>query len=100
MLGFVWAAVVAFHHYDVLYRAIGGTAMPRWLTWALGGWEIRSLLLLVTTVVALSLGQGQSSPLMTTVFSVGLVILVGVGMVVASVQWLRQNTSAARTHGE
>jgi len=100
VLGFAWAAVVAFHHYDVLYRAIGGTAMPRWLTWSLGGWEIRSLLLLVTTVVALSLGQGQSSPLVTSVFSVGLVILVGVGMVLASVQWLRQNTSAARTHGE
>lgn len=93
VLGFAWAAVVAFHHYDVLYRAIGGAATPRWLTWALGGWEIRSLLLVVGTVVALSSNQTDPSGLMAWIFGTGLVVLVGVGMILASIQWLRQTTA-------
>ncbi|MFM7146230.1 MAG: DUF5941 domain-containing protein [Actinomycetales bacterium] len=91
ILGFAWASLVAFHHYDVLYRAIGGAATPRWITWALGGWEVRSLLLLVGTVIALR--QVDAPAVMTWIFGLGLVILVVIGMILASAQWLRQTSA-------
>ncbi|MGH3328047.1 MAG: DUF5941 domain-containing protein [Streptomycetales bacterium] len=45
----VWAcyllvAVLAFHHYDTVYRLrIQGTAPPRWVRTATGGWDTRML---------------------------------------------------------
>ena len=92
VLGFAWAALVAFHHYDVLYRALGGAATPRWLTWALGGWEVRSLLLVVGTFIALR--QAQPAAVMTWILAAGLVILVAVGMILGSAQWLHQSAAA------
>ncbi|SHG22341.1 CDP-Glycerol:Poly(glycerophosphate) glycerophosphotransferase [Jatrophihabitans endophyticus] len=39
---FAWAFVVAWHRYDVFYRARGGrTPVPRWVARAGGGWLVR-----------------------------------------------------------
>ena len=40
-------AVLAFHHYDLVYRLRGhGPTPPVWLSWLGGGWDGRSLVLL------------------------------------------------------
>ncbi|WP_404817170.1 DUF5941 domain-containing protein [Streptomyces thermolineatus] len=62
-------AAVAYHHYDTVYRIRGGTgAPPVWLVRAIGGHEGR--VLLVTAVVALTLGHG-------TVLTLALAVLAG-----------------------
>ena len=77
-IGFWWLAVVAFHHYDTLYRAMQDTAPPRWLTWAALGWDGRTILVIVLTLVGvLAIGLTWATPLLAL-----LVVLV------ASVQWL------------
>ena len=80
VLAFWWVAVFTFHHYDVLYRALQGYAMPRWLTWLGLGWDGRTILLLFACVLGAS------------IFKSTLSIGAGVGallfVVVASVQWL------------
>ena len=77
-VGFWWLAVVAFHHYDTLYRAMQDAAPPRWLTWLSLGWDGRTIVVVALTVVG--------------VLVVGLTwaawILAAVVVVVASVQWL------------
>ncbi len=85
---FWWMAIVAFHHYDTLYRAMQGAEPPRWIVWTGLGWEGRTIL--VVALAAVGLGA----------FSTGLVagawILAALFVVIASVQWLSvQETSAA-----
>jgi hypothetical protein len=78
--GFWWMAVVAFHHYDTLYRAMQGHAPPRWLVWLGLGWEGRTLIVTALSVAgggALARGLGWGALLLAVLF-----------VVVASVQWL------------
>jgi phosphatidylglycerophosphate synthase len=77
---FGWVFVVAFHHYDTLYRALGGAAPPRWLVWAGLGWDGRTVLVLV----AAALGAGALSGLL----SWGTPLLGLLLVVIASVQWV------------
>lgn len=80
VLAFWWVAVFTFHHYDVLYRALQGYAMPKWLTWLGLGWDGRTILLLCAFVLGAS------------IFESTLSIGAGVGallfVVIASAQWL------------
>jgi Family of unknown function (DUF5941) len=72
--------VVAFHHYDTLYRAMQDSASPRWLVWLGLGWEGRSVLVIalgLAGVSALSVGLTWGAWLLAALF-----------VVVASVQWL------------
>lgn len=78
---FGWVFVVAFHHYDTLYRALGGSAPPRWLVWGGLGWDGRTLLVLVGVV----LGQAALGGLLT----VGTLLLGALLVVLASLQWVR-----------
>lgn len=80
VLAFWWVAVIAFHHYDVLYRAIAGQAMPRWITWSGLGWDGRTLLILVTAASGL-VAFGTTLQLGIAVWTVLLVVI-------ASIQWL------------
>jgi len=77
-VAFWWMAVVAFHHYDTLYRALQDSATPRWLTWLALGWDGRSLLVIGLTA--------------TGVLAVGLTwgawLLAAIVVALASVQWL------------
>lgn len=78
VIGFLWMAVVAFHHYDVLYRALNGRGTPRWLIWAGLGWDGRSLLLALATALGL----------LGVVLPLGLLAWVMLLVVIASAQWL------------
>ena len=77
---FWWMAVVAFHHYDTLYRAMQGSATPRWLVWLGLGWEGR-------TIVVVVLASAGAAALLTGL-SWGSGVLAALFVVVASVQWL------------
>lgn len=75
---FAWLLVVVFHHYDLLYRAVQGRAMPRWINVAGLGVEGRIIALviayaLVWTVPLLAWGAAWG----------GLLFVI-----IASVQWI------------
>ncbi len=80
-LAFWWVAVIAFHHYDVLYRAMQDHAMPSWLTWAGLGWDGRTVVVLAAAAGGLVVFSG----VLAVGIAVWSVLLVGV----ASAQWLR-----------
>jgi hypothetical protein len=80
VIAFWWMAVVAFHHYDALYRAMQDSGMPRWLAWTGLGWEGRTVLVVVLA------GLGVSA--LSTGLAVGTCLLAALFVVVASVQWL------------
>ena len=80
VVAFWWVAVVAFHHYDTLYRALQHSAPPRWLTFVGLGWDGRTVV-----VVALA-ALGESA--LRSGLSVGACALAAWFVVVASVQWL------------
>jgi phosphatidylglycerophosphate synthase len=77
-LVFAWMAIVAFHDYDLLYRALQGAAMPTWITQLGLGWDGRTLLLVITGILGV----------IATVLGVGVIWLAAILVVVASVQWL------------
>lgn len=81
VLGFWWVAVIAFHHYDVLYRAIQGQATPRWLTWCGLGWDGRSLLIVLAAIAGIAWFSG--------LLAVGIAVWSLLLVVIASAQWLR-----------
>ncbi|MSO26713.1 MAG: CDP-alcohol phosphatidyltransferase family protein [Candidatus Nanopelagicales bacterium] len=89
VFAFWWVAVVTFHHYDVLYRALQGYATPRWLTWLGLGWDGRTILVLVAFFLGVS------------IFGSTLGIGAGVGallfVVVASGHWLVTQNRATST---
>lgn len=80
VFAFWWVAVIAFHHYDVLYRAIAGQSTPRWLTWAGLGWDGRSLIIVVTAAAGLAAWQAT--------LAIGAVAWTALLVVIASGQWL------------
>ncbi|MBK9738008.1 MAG: CDP-alcohol phosphatidyltransferase family protein [Actinobacteria bacterium] len=77
---FWWMAVVAFHHYDTLYRAMQDAASPRSITWIGLGWEGRTILVIALAALGLTaLGAGL-------LWGAWLMALLFV--VISSVQWL------------
>lgn len=82
-VAFWWVAVIAFHHYDVLYRSLQGFATPRWITWWGLGWDGRTILVIIAAVISLAVFTG--------VLSWGAAVLAILLVVIASVQWLRSN---------
>ncbi len=87
---FAWVFVVVFHHYDTLYRALGGSAPPGWLVMTGLGWEGRTLLVLVAGALGASALVG--------LLSWGSVLLGVLFVVVASVQWVRSMTRKDGSH--
>jgi hypothetical protein len=78
-LAFGYLFIVAYHHYDTLYRALQGSVSPRWLTWLALGWDGRTILVLIALGVgALALELRAAS-----------IWLLAVCVILASVQWLR-----------
>ena len=80
VLGFWWIAIIAFHHYDVLYRAIAGIAPPRWLVWSGLGWDGRTILIVLAALGGISVLGG--------LLVVGIVIWSLLLVFLASIQWL------------
>jgi len=87
---FAWVFVVVFHHYDTLYRALGGSTPRRWLVMAGLGWDGRTVLVLA----AAALGAATLAGLLGW----GSVLLGILFVVVASVQWVRSMTRKDVTH--
>jgi len=88
VVGFWWMAVVAFHHYDTLYRAMQDSDSPRWLTWLGLGWEGRT----VVVIVLASVG----ATVLVTGLTWGAGLLAAVFVVISSVQWLSVQGRAGR----
>lgn len=79
---FLWLMVIAFHHYDAMYRSLGGYSMQPWInTWGLG-WDGRTLL-----VIICSLGFVIT---LNTLFILGGLLLAILFVVIASRQWYLQ----------
>ena len=73
--------VIAYHHYDVLYRSLQGAAPPRWLTWLGFGWEGR--IAIIAIIAATAIWQ----PSLTILLAWWVLWFAGV----ASLQWLRSS---------
>ena len=80
VLGFWWMAIIAFHHYDTLYRAIAGQAPPRWLVWSGLGWDGRTIIIVLAALGGLAVLGG--------LLVVGIVVWSLLLVFVASIQWL------------
>lgn len=72
---------IAYHHYDVMYRSLQGTAPPRWLTWLGFGWDGRLLVIIVVVLTA------AWQPTLDVLLIWWVLWFAGV----ASIQWLRSN---------
>jgi len=88
VIAFWWMALVAYHHYDTLYRALQDRESPRWLTWAGLGWEGRTLIVMVLARIGAAAVRGG--------LLWGVWIMVALFVVVASVQWLTVQAKAKR----
>jgi hypothetical protein len=53
-LAFGYLFIVAFHHYDNLYRALAGSRAPRWITWGALGREGRTIIVVIAAVVGIT----------------------------------------------
>jgi len=53
-LAFGYLFIVAFHHYDNLYRALAGSRSPRWITWGALGREGRTIIVLIASLVGIT----------------------------------------------
>ncbi len=53
-LAFGYLFIIAFHHYDNLYRALGGSRAPRWITWSALGVDGRTLIVVAATLVGIT----------------------------------------------
>ena len=73
--------IIAYHHYDNLYRSLQGAVPPRWLTWIGFGWDGRTLIIAVVAALAL----WEPALLLLTAWWVLWFA------VVASWQWLRSS---------
>ncbi len=52
-LAFGYLFIVAFHHYDNLYRALAGSRAPRWLTWGALGRDGRTIIVLIAALIGI-----------------------------------------------
>jgi Family of unknown function (DUF5941) len=86
VIGFWWMTIVAFHHYDTLYRAMQDSAAPRWLLWLGLGWEGRTALVIVLALLG--------AATLATGLTVAAWLLAALFVVVASVQWLSVQAKA------
>ncbi len=53
-LAFGYLFIVAFHHYDNMYRALAGSKAPRWITWGALGREGRTIIVVIAAVVGIT----------------------------------------------
>lgn len=88
-------AVLAYHHYDTVYRIRGGTgAPPSWLVRASGGHEGRVLLIALAAALTIDenhLPDGEGFPLALTALAGALAIMV----LVESIRFWASSTAPA-----
>jgi len=79
-LAFGYLFIVAFHHYDNLYRALGGTRAPRWITWSALGFDGRTAIVIAASLLGITAFHDT--------LNVGVAWLFMWCVVIASVQYL------------
>jgi hypothetical protein len=79
-LAFGYLFIVAFHHYDNLYRALAGSKAPRWITWGALGREGRTIIVVISAVVGITAFYD--------VLNVGVAWLFMWCVIIASAQYL------------
>jgi len=83
-VAFGYLFIVAFHHYDNLYRALAGSRAPRWITWGGFGREGRTLIIVIASFVGITAFYD--------VLNLGVAWLFVWFVVLASVQYLGVQT--------
>lgn len=53
-LAFGYLFIVAFHHYDNMYRALAGSRAPRWITWGALGREGRTIIVVIAALIGIT----------------------------------------------
>jgi len=87
-LAFWLLFVIAYHHYDTLYRSLQGATPPRWLTWFGFGWDGRMIIVgVITLVLGLQLSAVASNASLAVLLAWLAIWFAGV----ASIQWLRSS---------
>ena len=79
-LAFGYLFIVAFHHYDNLYRALGGSRAPRWITWSALGVDGRTLIIGIAALLGITAFHDT--------LNLGVAWLFMWCVVIASVQYL------------
>jgi hypothetical protein len=79
-LAFGYLFIIAFHHYDNLYRALGGTRAPRWITWSALGVDGRTLIIVIAALLGITAFHDT--------LNLGVAWLFMWCVVIASVQYL------------
>lgn len=79
-LAFGYLFIIAFHHYDNLYRALGGTRAPRWITWSALGVDGRTLIIVAAALLGITAFHD--------ILNLGVAWLFMWCVVIASVQYL------------
>ena len=53
-LAFGYLFIIAFHHYDNLYRALARSQAPRWLTWGALGRDSRTIIVMIAALIGIT----------------------------------------------
>ena len=84
-LAFGYLFIIAFHHYDNLYRALARSQAPRWLTWGGLGRESRTIVVVIPALIGITAFYD--------VLNLGVAWLFMWCVIVASAQYLNTQSS-------
>lgn len=86
-LAFGYLFIIAFHHYDNLYRALARSQAPRWLTWGALGRDSRTIIVVIAALIGIKAFYDA--------LNLGVAWLFMWCVIVASAQYLNAQNSPA-----
>ena len=87
-LAFGYLFIIAFHHYDNLYRALARSQAPRWLTWGALGRDSRMIIVVIAALIGITAFYDA--------LNLGVAWLFMWCVIVASAQYLNTQSSPAQ----
>ena len=87
-LAFGYLFIIAFHHYDNLYRALARSQAPRWLTWGALGRDSRMIIVVIAALIGITAFYDA--------LNLGVAWLFMWCVIVASAQYLNVQSSPAQ----
>jgi hypothetical protein len=87
-LAFGYLFIIAFHHYDNLYRALARSQAPRWLTWGALGRDSRIIIVVIAALIGITAFYDA--------LNLGVAWLFMWCVIVASAQYLNTQSSHAQ----
>ena len=87
-LAFGYLFIIAFHHYDNLYRALARSQAPRWLTWGALGRDSRMIIVVIAALIGITAFYDA--------LNLGVAWLFMWCVIVASAQYLNIQSSPAQ----